>query len=54
MFGVCLECEEHIELEEEIDVEEIVVCPNCKTRHEVLDLDPVVLDEVVETVDSSD
>jgi lysine biosynthesis protein LysW len=54
MVGICLECEEQIELDEEIDVEDFVVCPNCSTRYEVLDLDPVVLDEVVETVESSD
>ena len=54
MVGICLECDEHIELEEEIDVEEFVACPKCSTRFEVIDLDPVVLEEAAETVISSD
>jgi len=54
MVGVCLECDEHIELDEEIDVEEFVVCPQCHTRYEVIDLDPVVLDEAAETVQTRD
>lgn len=44
LVAVCLECDEHFELEDETDVEEIVTCPKCGTRYEVLDLDPVVVD----------
>jgi lysine biosynthesis protein LysW len=43
-MGTCLECEEHIELEEGVEVGDIVECPHCKTRMEVLDLRPVTFD----------
>jgi len=44
MIGICLECDEQIEFDEDLDVEEVVVCPKCQTRFEIIDLDPVTLD----------
>jgi lysine biosynthesis protein LysW len=44
MIGICLECDEQIELDDDADVGDIVECPHCKTRQEILDLNPVVLD----------
>ena len=45
MFGTCLECEEQIELSDEAECGDYVECPNCKSRYEILDLHPVVLEE---------
>ena len=43
-MGTCLECEEIFDLTDEMDVSDIVVCPNCHARLEILDLDPVTID----------
>ena len=43
-MGTCLECEEHVELDENVDVGDVIECPHCKTRLEVLDLLPVRFD----------
>ena len=47
-MGTCLECEELFDLEDENDVGDIVVCPKCKTRLELLDLQPVMVDYAVD------
>ena len=49
MVAVCLECDEHIELEDEVDVDDIVSCPNCNVRFEIIVLDPVAVDYVAKT-----
>ena len=46
MIGICLECEEQIELGDDAECGDTVECPNCKSRYEILDLHPVTLDEV--------
>ena len=38
-----MECDEHIEFDD-LEVDEVVVCPKCQTRFEIIDLDPVTLD----------
>ena len=43
-MGTCLECEEQIELDEKVEVGDVVECPHCRTRLEVLDLFPVAFD----------
>jgi len=43
-MGTCLECEENIEIDEGVEVGDIIECPECKTRLEVLDLHPVAFD----------
>ena len=43
-MGTCLECEEHIEIDENVEVGDIIECPGCKTHLEVLDLHPVSFD----------
>jgi lysine biosynthesis protein LysW len=43
-MGTCLECEEHIDLDEGVEVGHIIECPACKARLEVLDLHPVSFD----------
>ena len=45
MIGICLECDEQIELMDDAECGDFVECPNCKSRYEILDLHPVVLDE---------
>ena len=47
MVGICLECEEHIEIDDDADVDDFVRCRKCGTQFEIIDLDPVVLDSVV-------
>jgi lysine biosynthesis protein LysW len=48
MVAVCLECDEHIELDDETDVDDIVICPACNSRFEVIDLDPVMIDHATQ------
>ena len=43
-MGTCLECDENFDLPEGVDIGDIVICPKCKTRHEVLNTFPVSLD----------
>lgn len=43
-MGTCLECEEIFEIDENTEVSDVVVCPNCHARLEILDLDPVTID----------
>lgn len=43
-MGTCLECEEQIELDEDVEVGSVIECPKCRTRLEVLDLFPVNFD----------
>jgi len=47
MVGVCLDCDEHIELDDDADIDGFVTCPMCNTRFEIIDLDPVTLDHAV-------
>ena len=49
MIGVCLECDEQLDIPEESEVGDTVRCPHCKTLFEILDLDPVVLDYAKES-----
>ena len=46
MVGICLECDEHIEIDDDADVDNIVECPKCRSRFEIIDLDPLVMDSV--------
>ena len=43
-MGTCLECEEQIELDEEVEVGDVIECPRCKTRLELLSLHPAMVD----------
>jgi len=49
MVAVCLECDEHIELDDDADVDDIVTCPKCNAKFEIVDLDPVTLDHAAKT-----
>lgn len=40
----CLECGAELELEADVEVGEIVVCPDCGVELEVISLDPIALD----------
>jgi len=40
----CLECGAELELEADVEVGEIVVCPDCGVELEVTSLDPIALD----------
>ena len=47
-MGTCLECDELFDVEEEMEVGDVFVCPKCKTRLELLDLQPVMVDYAVD------
>jgi alpha-aminoadipate carrier protein LysW len=40
----CLECGAELELAADVEVGEIVVCPDCGVELEVTSLDPIALD----------
>jgi len=40
----CVECGAEIELEENVEVGEIIVCPDCGVDLEVVSLDPAVVE----------
>lgn len=41
MYGSCPECDAEIEVSEDVDKGEIVTCPDCGVKLEVVGLDPV-------------
>ena len=47
-MGTCPDCEENFDLDDSADVGDVVQCPACKARLEILDLEPVVLDYAVD------
>lgn len=42
-MATCLECEATLELSDDLELAEIVVCPDCGMELEVTNLDPVTL-----------
>jgi uncharacterized paraquat-inducible protein A len=52
-MGTCLECDENFDLEEGLDIGDIVRCPKCKTRMEVINSFPVQLDYAVDEDDET-
>ena len=42
--AICPQCDEQIRFEETPDIGDIVRCPTCDTRLEVVDLNPIELD----------
>ena len=43
-MGTCPECEENFDLEEGAEVGDMIECPRCKTRLELLSLHPAMVD----------
>lgn len=41
VYGACPECDAEIEVSEEIEKGEIVTCPDCGVKLEVVGIDPV-------------
>ena len=41
---VCLECEAEITLEDDAEVNEIIVCPDCGVDLEIVSLDPAQIE----------
>ena len=41
---ICLECEAEITLDKDIEVNEIIVCPDCGVDLEVVSLDPAQIE----------
>jgi alpha-aminoadipate carrier protein LysW len=41
---ICLECEAEITLEEDAEVNEIIVCPDCGVDLEIVSLDPAQIE----------
>jgi alpha-aminoadipate carrier protein LysW len=44
----CLNCDEIIELEDDVEVGEVVVCPHCEAELEVVSTEPISLVEFEE------
>jgi alpha-aminoadipate carrier protein LysW len=40
----CIECDAELDLAEDLEIGEILVCPDCGVELEVVGLDPVALD----------
>lgn len=40
----CLECGAELELADDVEVGEIVICPDCGVELEVMSLDPIALE----------
>ncbi len=47
-MGTCLDCDTNITLDENADIGDVLICPSCKARLEIIDLDPVILDYAVD------
>lgn len=47
-MGTCPDCEETFELEDGAEVGDVIPCPACKARLEILDLHPVILDYAID------
>ncbi len=52
-MGTCFECETNFEVEEGVDIGDIVTCPKCQTRYEVLNPFPLTLDYATEEDEDS-
>ena len=47
-MGTCLDCDTNINLDENADIGDVLICPGCKARLEIIDLNPVILDYAVD------
>lgn len=45
LLASCPFCDEDVELDDDVEVAEVVVCQNCEHELEVLSLDPLSLGE---------
>jgi DNA-directed RNA polymerase subunit RPC12/RpoP len=43
-MGTCPECEENFDLDEDAQIGDVIECPRCKTRLELLSLHPAMVD----------
>ena len=43
-MGTCPDCEENFEVNEETEIGDVVECPNCRVRLEILNVFPVTFD----------
>ncbi|MEA1993606.1 MAG: lysine biosynthesis protein LysW [Euryarchaeota archaeon] len=41
----CIVCGLELEIEEDIELNEIILCPDCGTELEVVSLDPITVEE---------
>jgi len=46
--GTCLDCDTNIDIDENAEIGDTIVCPHCKCRLEIIDLAPVILDYAVD------
>lgn len=44
----CLECDTNIDIDEDIEIDAIVQCPECELRMVVLSVNPPTVDYIVE------
>jgi len=49
--GTCLDCDTNIDLDENAEIGDVIICPQCKCRMEIIDLSPVILDYAVDEDD---
>ena len=50
-MGTCFECDENFDLDEDAEIGDIIKCPKCGTRYEILNTFPVSLDYAEEEED---
>ena len=50
-MGTCLDCDTNIDIDENAEIGDTVICPNCNCRLEIIDLAPVILDYAVDEDD---
>lgn len=43
-MGTCLDCDTNFDIDENAGIGDIVMCPQCRTRLEIIGLGPVILD----------
>jgi len=50
-MGTCPDCEENFDLNEGVEIGDVVECPKCRVRLEILNVFPVAFDYAPEVED---
>jgi len=46
--GTCVDCDTNIDIDENADIGDTIICPKCKCSLEIIGLAPVILDYAVD------